>query len=144
MEAKTSRGSEGQEAVVAAADEVPDIKKPSVPLNSLKMMFEKGESLVEKASLFLSVLSILVRSRPFLSVTATSRSEGCPEILLDQCRFSVVESNKVHLLMSVLRYSTVTYSYLRVFFVFIFTLLYIYTLLQHRRKYCSFYSTTFI
>lgn len=38
MEEKPSRDSEG------AAAEVPDCEKPSVPLNSLKMMFEKGES----------------------------------------------------------------------------------------------------
>ncbi|XP_040008465.1 LIM domain and actin-binding protein 1a isoform X2 [Xiphias gladius] len=48
MEAKPGRGSERQEG--AAAAEVPDCKKPSVPLNSLKMMFEKGESPVDKVS----------------------------------------------------------------------------------------------
>ncbi|XP_047450482.1 LIM domain and actin-binding protein 1a isoform X3 [Mugil cephalus] len=41
MEVNPSRGSEGHEA---AAAEVPDCEKPSVPLNSLKMMFEKGEN----------------------------------------------------------------------------------------------------
>ncbi|TKS76566.1 LIM domain and actin-binding protein 1 [Collichthys lucidus] len=50
MEAKPSRASEEQEGAPAAA-EVPDIEKPSIPLNSLKMMFEKGET--DKASLFL-------------------------------------------------------------------------------------------
>ncbi|KAL7399267.1 hypothetical protein ABVT39_022398 [Epinephelus coioides] len=39
MEVKPSRESEG------AAAEVPESEKPSVPLNSLKMMFEKGENL---------------------------------------------------------------------------------------------------
>lgn len=48
MEEKPSRGSEG------AAAEVPDSEKPSVPLNSLKMMFERGENLTDKASPFLS------------------------------------------------------------------------------------------
>ncbi|KAE8292810.1 LIM domain and actin-binding protein 1 [Larimichthys crocea] len=43
MEAKPSRASEEQEEAPAAA-EVPDIEKPSIPLNSLKMMFEKGET----------------------------------------------------------------------------------------------------
>ncbi|KAM7411201.1 hypothetical protein PAMA_021268 [Pampus argenteus] len=47
MEAKPSRDSEEQEG---AAAEVPDCEKPSVPLNSLKMMFEKGENLADKVS----------------------------------------------------------------------------------------------
>ncbi|KAM7405291.1 hypothetical protein PAMP_012564 [Pampus punctatissimus] len=47
MEAKPSRDSEEQEG---AAAEVPDCEKPSVPLNSLKMMFEKGENLTDKVS----------------------------------------------------------------------------------------------
>ncbi|XP_070696298.1 LIM domain and actin-binding protein 1a [Pempheris klunzingeri] len=46
MEASPSRASEGQKA----AAEVPDSEKPSVPLNSLKMMFEKGENLTDKVS----------------------------------------------------------------------------------------------
>lgn len=46
---KPSRDSEGQEGAAAAA-EVPDSEKPSVPLNSLKMMFEKGENLTDKVS----------------------------------------------------------------------------------------------
>lgn len=41
-----SRESEGREA---AAAEVPEAEKPSVPLTSLKMMFERGEA--DKASL---------------------------------------------------------------------------------------------
>lgn len=52
MEAKPSRDSEEQEgaaASAASAAEVPECEKPSIPLNSLKMMFEKGES-PEKAS----------------------------------------------------------------------------------------------
>nr|XP_020442248.1 LIM domain and actin-binding protein 1-like isoform X2 [Monopterus albus] len=47
MEAKRSRDSEGQEG---AAAEVLDSEKPSIPLNSLKMMFEKGENLTDKVS----------------------------------------------------------------------------------------------
>ncbi|XP_071333549.1 LIM domain and actin-binding protein 1a [Trachinotus anak] len=50
MEAKPSRGSEDQEGAAAAATEVPDCEKPSVPLNSLKMMFERGENLTDKVS----------------------------------------------------------------------------------------------
>lgn len=46
METKPSRESEGQKG----AAEVPDCEKPSVPLNSLKMMFEKGENQSDKAS----------------------------------------------------------------------------------------------
>uniref|UniRef100_UPI0037E9A6B2 LIM domain and actin-binding protein 1a n=1 Tax=Semicossyphus pulcher TaxID=241346 RepID=UPI0037E9A6B2 len=42
MEEKPSRDPEEQEG--AAAPEIPDVEKPSVPLNSLKMMFEKGET----------------------------------------------------------------------------------------------------
>lgn len=45
MEAKPSRGTEE-----AAAAEVPDCERPSVPLNSLKIMFEKGEHLTEQVS----------------------------------------------------------------------------------------------
>ncbi|XP_054465013.1 LIM domain and actin-binding protein 1a [Anoplopoma fimbria] len=45
---KPSRDSEMQEGATAA--EVPDCEKPSVPLNSLKMMFEKGENLTDKVS----------------------------------------------------------------------------------------------
>ncbi|XP_029291956.1 LOW QUALITY PROTEIN: LIM domain and actin-binding protein 1a [Cottoperca gobio] len=45
---KPSRDSEGQEG--AAAAEVPDSEKPSVPLNSLKMMFEKGENMADTVS----------------------------------------------------------------------------------------------
>ncbi|KAK5604085.1 hypothetical protein CRENBAI_023562 [Crenichthys baileyi] len=41
MEAKPSKDLEGEGA---AAAEVSDIEKPSVPINSLKMMFERGES----------------------------------------------------------------------------------------------------
>nr|XP_020510553.1 LIM domain and actin-binding protein 1 [Labrus bergylta]XP_029137235.1 LIM domain and actin-binding protein 1 [Labrus bergylta] len=48
MEEKPSRDPEEQEG--AAAAEVPDSEKPSVPLNSLKMMFEKGENLTDKVS----------------------------------------------------------------------------------------------
>ncbi|KAK5863990.1 hypothetical protein PBY51_000969 [Eleginops maclovinus] len=48
MEEKPSRESEEQEGVAAA--EVPECEKPSVPLNSLKMMFEKGEHLSDKGS----------------------------------------------------------------------------------------------
>lgn len=33
-----------------AAAEVPASEKPNIPLNSLKMMFEKGENLSDKAS----------------------------------------------------------------------------------------------
>lgn len=46
MDMEPSRDAEG----AAAAAEVPDCEKPSVPLNSLKMMFEKREN-PEKASL---------------------------------------------------------------------------------------------
>ncbi|GLD71295.1 LIM domain and actin-binding protein 1-like isoform X2 [Lates japonicus] len=49
MEARPGRDSEGKEGTAAAA-EVPDCEKPSVPLNSLKMMFEKGENLTDKVS----------------------------------------------------------------------------------------------
>lgn len=49
MEEKPSRDAEEQERV-ASATEVPDCEKPSVPLNSLKMMFEKGEHLNDQAS----------------------------------------------------------------------------------------------
>ncbi|XP_008292012.1 LIM domain and actin-binding protein 1a [Stegastes partitus] len=48
MEAKASRESEGQEP--AGAAEVPECEKPSVPLNSLKMMFEKGENQESQAT----------------------------------------------------------------------------------------------
>lgn len=48
MEAKPSRSSEGPEGAAG----VPDPKKPTVPLTSLKMMFEKGENATNKASLF--------------------------------------------------------------------------------------------
>ncbi|MEQ2158179.1 hypothetical protein GOODEAATRI_009617 [Goodea atripinnis] len=41
MEAKHSKDLEGEGA---AAVEVSDIEKPSVPINSLKMMFERGEN----------------------------------------------------------------------------------------------------
>ncbi|MEQ2197626.1 hypothetical protein XENOCAPTIV_001067, partial [Xenoophorus captivus] len=41
MEAKHSKDLEGEGA---AAAEVSDIEKPSVPINSLKMMFERGEN----------------------------------------------------------------------------------------------------
>ncbi|XP_029995283.1 LIM domain and actin-binding protein 1a [Sphaeramia orbicularis] len=44
MEAKSDRDSEVTSA------EVPESERPSVPLNSLKMMFEKGENLTDKAS----------------------------------------------------------------------------------------------
>ncbi|KAM9342521.1 LIM domain and actin-binding protein 1a [Pholidichthys leucotaenia] len=47
MEGEASRGSEGQDGTAAAG--VADCEKPSIPLNSLKMMFEKGET-PEKAS----------------------------------------------------------------------------------------------
>lgn len=43
MEATPPRGSVG-------GAEVADMEKPSVPLNSLKMMFETGENLANKAS----------------------------------------------------------------------------------------------
>ncbi|XP_026223731.1 LIM domain and actin-binding protein 1a isoform X2 [Anabas testudineus] len=46
MEAKPSRDLEGQ----PRAAEVPDSEKPSVPLNSLKKMFEKGENQADKVS----------------------------------------------------------------------------------------------
>lgn len=52
MEAKPSRDMEGQ----PRAAEVPDSEKPSVPLNSLKKMFEKGENQADKASVFISVM----------------------------------------------------------------------------------------
>eukprot|EP00064_Thunnus_orientalis_P021035 superscaffoldBa00006143_g21189 len=45
MEAKPGRDSAEREG---AAAEVPECEKPSVPLNSLKMMFEKGENLRDK------------------------------------------------------------------------------------------------
>ncbi|KAM9350368.1 LIM domain and actin-binding protein 1a [Symphorus nematophorus] len=48
MEEKPSRESEEQEGAAATGTEVLDCEKPSVPLNSLKMMFEKGET--EKVS----------------------------------------------------------------------------------------------
>ncbi|XP_031168408.1 LIM domain and actin-binding protein 1a [Sander lucioperca] len=48
MEEKPSKDSEGQEG--AAAAEVPDSERPSVPLNSLKMMFEKRENLTDEVS----------------------------------------------------------------------------------------------
>ncbi|XP_022075860.1 LIM domain and actin-binding protein 1a [Acanthochromis polyacanthus] len=48
MEAKPSRESEVQEGTGSA--EVPDCEKPSVPLNSLKMMFERGENLENQAT----------------------------------------------------------------------------------------------
>lgn len=47
MEAKPGRDSAEREG---AAAEVPECEKPSVPLNSLKMMFEKGENLRDKVS----------------------------------------------------------------------------------------------
>ncbi|TDH10213.1 hypothetical protein EPR50_G00072730 [Perca flavescens] len=47
MEEKPSRDSEGHEG---AAAEVPDSERPSVPLNSLKMMFEKRENLTDEVS----------------------------------------------------------------------------------------------
>ncbi|KAK5895103.1 hypothetical protein CesoFtcFv8_011723 [Champsocephalus esox] len=47
MEEKPSRESEEHQGVPA---EVPECEKPSVPLNSLKMMFEKGENLCDKGS----------------------------------------------------------------------------------------------
>ncbi|XP_034731544.1 LIM domain and actin-binding protein 1a [Etheostoma cragini] len=48
MEEMPSRDSEGQEG--GAAAEVPDSERPSVPLNSLKMMFEKRENLNDEVS----------------------------------------------------------------------------------------------
>lgn len=51
MEAKPSRSADEQGG---AAAEVPDSEKPSVPLNSLKMMFEKGENMSDHVSLHLS------------------------------------------------------------------------------------------
>lgn len=53
MEAKPSRDSDWQQR----AAEVPDYERPSVPLNSLKMMFEKGENQTDKASVFFSFYS---------------------------------------------------------------------------------------
>lgn len=50
MEAKPSAGVEGQQR----AAEVPESEKPSVPLNSLKLMFEKGENQGDKVGVFLS------------------------------------------------------------------------------------------
>ncbi|XP_033987619.1 LIM domain and actin-binding protein 1a isoform X1 [Trematomus bernacchii] len=47
MEEKPSRESEEHQG---APVEVPECEKPSVPLNSLKMMFEKGENLSDKGS----------------------------------------------------------------------------------------------
>ncbi|XP_034550860.1 LIM domain and actin-binding protein 1a isoform X2 [Notolabrus celidotus] len=47
MEEKPSREAEEQER---AAAEVPESEKPSIPLNSLKMMFEKGENLTDQVS----------------------------------------------------------------------------------------------
>ncbi|KAJ4933848.1 hypothetical protein JOQ06_006657 [Pogonophryne albipinna] len=47
MEEKPSRESEEHQGAPA---EVPECEKPSVPLNSLKMMFEKGENLSDKGS----------------------------------------------------------------------------------------------
>ncbi|XP_041654815.1 LIM domain and actin-binding protein 1a [Cheilinus undulatus] len=47
MEEKPSRDPEEHKEAAASA-EVPESEKPSVPLNSLKMMFEKGESLTDK------------------------------------------------------------------------------------------------
>lgn len=49
---EASRDSQGLEraAAAAAAAEVPECEKPSVPLNSLKMMFEKGENLSDQVS----------------------------------------------------------------------------------------------
>lgn len=44
------------ERLEGAAAEVPESERPSVPLNSLKMMFEKGENLTDKASLLFSVI----------------------------------------------------------------------------------------
>ncbi|KAM9855909.1 LIM domain and actin-binding protein 1a [Aulostomus maculatus] len=49
MEATPSRDTEERGAAAVAA-EVPECEKPSVPLNSLKMMFEKGENLTDKVS----------------------------------------------------------------------------------------------
>lgn len=54
MEARPGRDPEGKEGTAAA--EVPECEKPSVPLNSLKMMFEKGENLTDKVSLILPFL----------------------------------------------------------------------------------------
>ncbi|KAM3618588.1 uncharacterized protein V6R79_022031 [Siganus canaliculatus] len=48
MEVKPGRDSEEPEAATGA--EVPESERPSVPLNSLKMMFEKGENLSSKVS----------------------------------------------------------------------------------------------
>ncbi|KAM6981880.1 LIM domain and actin-binding protein 1a [Tautogolabrus adspersus] len=48
MEEKPRGDPEEQEG--AAAAEVPESEKPSVPLNSLKMMFEKGENPTDKVS----------------------------------------------------------------------------------------------
>uniref|UniRef100_A0A8D3B7L6 LIM domain and actin binding 1a n=1 Tax=Scophthalmus maximus TaxID=52904 RepID=A0A8D3B7L6_SCOMX len=50
MEEQPSRGSEEREGAAAAAAEVPECEKPSVPLNSLKKMFETGENLTDKVS----------------------------------------------------------------------------------------------
>ncbi|XP_024915530.1 LIM domain and actin-binding protein 1a isoform X2 [Cynoglossus semilaevis] len=49
---EASRDSQGLQraAAAAAAAEVPECEKPSVPLNSLKMMFEKGENLSDQVS----------------------------------------------------------------------------------------------
>lgn len=78
MEAKPSRDSQGPEG---AAAEVPDSEKPSVPLNSLKMMFEKGENLSDKASLFLSV-TVTSRFRTL------SRTDQSFRIFFFMCRTS--------------------------------------------------------
>lgn len=51
---KPSRGSEGQDGATAA--ELSDCEKPSVPLNSLKMMFEKGENLTDRVSLLFLIM----------------------------------------------------------------------------------------
>ncbi len=53
MEMKPGRDSEGEGAAAAV---VPDSEKPSVPLNSLKMMFEKGENVIDKVSLFFALI----------------------------------------------------------------------------------------
>lgn len=55
MEAKPSGGSEGLEGAAGVSDP----EKPTVPLTSLKMMFEKGENPTNKASLVTSYLTIM-------------------------------------------------------------------------------------
>lgn len=66
MEAKPSRDGEEQEGPAEA--EMSDIEKPSIPLNSLKMMFERGQT-PDKASPKSSLLFLTAFRPPIRTVT---------------------------------------------------------------------------